>query len=153
MHIDITDENEFVTKEVKQLLRKILQFVGREENIHPNSELSLVIVSDEAIKQLNNDYRGKDEVTDVLSFPLYEADEIAANTGSQAMALGDIVIAHDRSLEQAKMYNHSFEREIAFLAVHGLLHLLGYTHETSAEEKEMFARQEAALKEFQLERE
>jgi len=152
MHIDIADENQLVTKEIKQLLRNILQFIGQKENIHPDSELSLVIVSDESIKQLNNNYRAKDEVTDVLSFPLYERDEILSNNGSQPIALGDIVIAHERSLEQAKMYNHSHEREIAFLAVHGLLHLLGYTHETSAEEKEMFARQEAALKEFQLER-
>lgn len=152
MHIDITDEHQFVTEAIEKLLRDVLQFVAKEEKIHPKSELSLVIVANESIKQLNNDYRGKDEVTDVLSFPLYDRAELLSNNGSQPLALGDIVIAQERALEQAKAYNHSTEREIAFLAVHGLLHLLGYTHDTKEDERVMFEIQEKALKEFQLER-
>lgn len=152
MHIDITDELGKITGKLETLLRDVLQYTAKDAAIHDQSELSVVIVANEQIKQLNNDYRHKNESTDVLSFPLHERDDMMENDGAYPLALGDIVISYERAEEQAKEYNHSLQRELAFLAVHGLLHLLGYTHDTAEEERVMFAKQEAILKEFHLER-
>lgn len=152
MHIDFTDELGKITEELETLLRDVLQYTAKDAAIHNQSELSVVIVANEQIKQLNNDYRNKNEPTDVLSFPLHERDDMMKNDGTYPLTLGDIVISYERAEEQAKEYNHSLQRELAFLAVHGLLHLLGYTHDTEEEERVMFAKQEAVLKEFHLER-
>src|SRR5690625_3828351 len=130
MHIDLTDETGKMTTELEQLLRDILQYAAKEEAIHDESELSVVIVTNEQIKQLNYNYRQKNEATDVLSFPLHERDDIMESDGAYPLALGDIVISHERAVDQAKQYEHSLNRELAFLAVHGFLHLLGYTHDT-----------------------
>lgn len=152
MHIDFTDEVGQLAVEIKQLLENVLQYAAKDAGIHGDSELSVVIVTDEKITQLNNDYRGKNEVTDVLSFPLHEPDEIVKADRTYPLALGDIVISFNQAEKQAEQFNHSFTREIAFLTVHSFLHLLGYTHDSSDEEREMFAKQEVILKEFNLER-
>lgn len=152
MQIDLIDETNKLTDEHEQLLRNILYFTVEKEKIDKKSELSIVILSNEQIKQLNNDYRNKNEATDVLSFPLLERDDIVDHDGTYPLVLGDIVISIDKAKEQAREYNHSFTRELSFLAVHGLLHLLGYTHDTKETERVMFTKQEAILKEFQLER-
>ncbi len=111
----------------------VFKHLDMEEN---NYEISLLITDDETIHQLNKEYRQKDRPTDVLSFPM--EDDIM---------LGDIVISLDTAKNQAQEREIGLEREIAFLFIHGLLHLLGYDHETSVEdEKEMFALQEEILK-------
>lgn len=116
-------------------------------------------MDNETIAQLNSEYRNIRRPTDVLSFPLLEyidgkpdiqPGDIDPRT--KRVALGDIVISVEKAMEQAESYGHSFEREIAFLAVHGMLHLLGYDHEKPEEEKDMFLRQEAVLKELGLPR-
>lgn len=99
--------------------------------------LSLIITSNEEIKKLNQKYRNIERPTDVLSFP---ASKYIKND------LGDIFISYDKVLEQAKEFNHSIEREISFLAVHGYLHLLGYDHIEEKASKKMFCKTEKILK-------
>src|SRR5690625_32647 len=107
-------------------------------------------ILEKEIKELNNAYRGINDATDVLSFPLIE--DFTIEFSDYVYPIGDVVISIDKVNEQSLNYNHSFERELAFLTVHSLLHLLGYTHETNETEKEMFSRQNFILKEFGLER-
>ena len=107
----------------------------------------------EEIRRINNENRGIDSVTDVLSFPMFASrNEICADESGSAF-LGSMVICRERAQEQAAEYGHSVEREAAFLAVHSTLHLLGYDHETGKEdEQEMFSKQEAVLEKMGLTR-
>ena len=111
-------------------------------------------VDDDAIHALNRAFRDKDSATDVLSFPMVEDDEaFDCDEAQDTVVLGDIVISMEHAAAQAEQYGHSLQRELAFLAVHSTLHLLGYDHERSPkEEKDMFARQEAILRGMGLER-
>ena len=128
------EENSHLTYEFFiGITKAVFKYIDMEEN---NYEISLLITDDETIYKLNKEYRQKDRPTDVLSFPM--EDDIM---------LGDIVISLDTAKNQAQEREIGLDREIAFLFIHGLLHLLGYDHETSAEdEKEMFALQEEILK-------
>ncbi len=112
----------------------------REEGINPaNVEISVTFVSTEEIHELNRIYRGKDSVTDVLSFPQYESLEDLQDSG--IICLGDVVICPEQALIQADEYGHSGERELVYLLVHSVFHLLGYDH-MGEEEKEEMRRQE-----------
>jgi probable rRNA maturation factor len=122
------------------------------------AEISLVLVNNDYIHKLNLDYRGLDQPTDVLSFALEEADGApppveSANTAAIPELLGDIYISVPRAAEQAVTYGHSFERELGFLAVHGLLHLMGYDHQTPEETAVMREKEEEIMQKFALERE
>ena len=109
-------------------------------------ELSVTFTDNGKIRILNRDYRGIDRPTDVLSFPMYSFSDGDVPDGDEHVMLGDIVISVEKAREQAAEYGHSIRREIAFLAVHSVLHLLGYDHETSEEdEKEMFDLQEKIM--------
>ena len=111
------------------------------------AEVSCIFVDDEEMAGLSRDYRGKDAATDVLSFPQMTAAEITAYKpvkGEPAM-LGDIVISIDRARAQADEYGHSIKREVGFLVVHSVLHLLGYEHETEDELRVMIDKQERVL--------
>lgn len=100
-------------------------------------EISLTFVDNEKIHELNKEYRGKDAPTDVLSFPMFEDGEIEYDDESdEPCAIGDIVISLEKAVEQAEEYGHSLEREASFLAVHSVLHLLGFDHEVSEEDDE-----------------
>ena len=121
------------TKKMDKLVRDAVLAVLEHEKISPMG-VSVLITDDETIRQLNAHYRGKDKPTDVLSFPLY--DEIGCLDDEE---LGDIVISLERACKQANEYGHSVEREVAFLTVHSVLHLLGYDHEP--DETEMFEKQ------------
>ncbi|RSL30894.1 rRNA maturation RNase YbeY [Salibacterium salarium] len=151
--IDIIDETETVTYENTTLIKNLLQYAAKQEQISDGTELSVTIVDNDSIQAINNQYRGLDKPTDVISFALNE-DEEEEVYGEEDMPnlLGDIVISIDKAEEQASSYGHSLEREIGFLAVHGLLHLLGYTHDRKESESEMFSRQELILNEYGLER-
>lgn len=117
-----------------------------EEGVKDKAEVSLTIVSNEEIKELNREHRGKDSVTDVLSFPLGENGEFDVDPETNRIMLGDIVISAERAAEQAKEYGHTFEREMCFLATHSMFHLLGYDHEVSEEEEKiMFDKQKKVL--------
>lgn len=107
-----------------------------------NYEISLSFVSEAEIRKLNSDYRDKDSVTDVLSFPL--DDDFAIQTN----LLGDIIICCKRAIEQAKEYNHSIKREIVYLVVHSMFHLLGYDHIEESDRIIMRNKEKSALKEI-----
>lgn len=107
--------------------------------------ISLALVDNETIQNINRDYRGKDMPTDVISFAYHETDDF--NIGPYD-TLGDIVISLERIEEQRKEYNHSYEREFYYILTHGLLHLLGYDHIDEEEKKEMRAREEEILEKF-----
>lgn len=152
LQIDIIDQTNSLKLEHETLIQDILILAGKREKIVKNVEISITIVNNEAIQLLNAEYRNKNEATDVLSFQMDNPfRDVHDDTGIPIM-LGDIVLSIDKVNEQAKRYNHSFDREIAFLTVHGFLHLIGYTHDNAVEEKIMFQKQEAILEEFSLER-
>ena len=137
-----------ITPELKKLLKGAIKTALEFEDFKKDAEVSLSFVTNEEIHQLNRDYRGVDRPTDVLSFPMIDgdADEGDIDIHSDSVVLGDIIISAEKAVEQAAAYGHSIERELAFLAVHSTLHLLGYDHETSPEdEKDMFDRQEKIL--------
>jgi probable rRNA maturation factor len=118
------------------------------------AELSLVLVDDDYIQKLNLSYRGLDQPSDVLSFALEETDDAPEMVNEAAIPelLGDIYISCGRAAEQAVTYGHSFERELCYLAVHGLLHLMGFDHQTPEETAVMREREEQIMREFLLER-
>ncbi|MDU2132007.1 MAG: rRNA maturation RNase YbeY [Finegoldia magna] len=107
-----------------------------------NYEISLSFVSEEEIRELNRDYSNKDSVTDVLSFPLEDDFQIQTNL------LGDIIICCNRAVKQAKEYNHSIKREIVYLVVHSMFHLLGYDHIDESDKIIMRNKEKSALKEI-----
>ncbi|MGM8214145.1 rRNA maturation RNase YbeY [Bacillaceae bacterium W0354] len=154
MIIDLIDETGELEETQFDLIEKLLQYTAENEEIDENAEMSITFVNNDEIQSINKQYRGKDQPTDVISFALEELgeDEIEVVGESLPVHLGDIIISVERAKEQASEYDHSFERELGFLAVHGFLHLLGYDHQTVEEEKEMFERQENILQEFGLKR-
>ena len=109
------------------------------------------IVSSETIQQINKEYRKIDKVTDVISFAFEDNDE-KLNYQDQMRDLGEIFICYDKALEQAKEYDHSLEREMMFLCLHGFLHLLGYDHMTLEDEKVMFALQDEIMEDIGVKR-
>ena len=119
----------------------------KERQLPWETEVSLTLVDDVTIQNLNRDYRGVDAPTDVLSFSLEESreEEPAFEDLSAVKILGDIVISLETASRQSEEYGHSLEREVAFLTVHGLLHLLGYDHQRPEEEAEMEQMQEVIL--------
>ncbi|WP_184244800.1 rRNA maturation RNase YbeY [Gracilibacillus halotolerans] len=153
MHIDFLDETGDITKEQQELLLNVLQLASNMEEIPKDAEVSISFVSDEEIHRLNKEYRQIDQPTDVLSFALEEGEDNYSIEGNEIpRMLGDIIVSVDKAKEQAETYNHSFNRELAFLTVHGFLHLLGYDHMSDEDEKKMFSRQEEILHEFGLKR-
>ncbi len=133
-------------EEMKQL-REFIDFVLKEEKLE-NVEFNIIFIDNPRIHEMNLAYRGVDRPTDVISFALEDNKTIDLGV----RLLGDIYISIDKAKEQANSYGHSLKREISFLAVHGLLHLLGYDHMTKDEEKVMFTRQEELLQKFQITR-
>ena len=116
--------------------------------LEPQTEVSVVLTDDTDIQQLNCQYRGKDRPTDVLSFALNEGDEPDIFGADAAILIGDIIISVETAARQAAEYGHSLEREVAYLALHGMLHLLGYDHETETDKAEMRAEEEHVLAEL-----
>jgi len=131
------------------LLKRLARFVLTLEGVDPAVELSVTLVDEGEIRELNLRFRGVDEPTDVLSFPLLE--EIAKEPPALAESpplLGDVIISPQVARKQVKKYGHSLEEEIALLLVHGILHLLGYDHEISADDKIMRTKEKSILNKF-----
>ena len=137
-------------KEIEEItkLEEYLKFAVKKLNIE-KGVFNIIFVSNDEIHRINKEYRDVDRVTDVISFALEDNSDIEYD---DFRLLGDIYIAIDVAYDQALEYNHSREREVCFLATHGLLHLLGYDHMEEEEEKEMFSLQEALLKEYNINR-
>ncbi len=146
--------NNFANAEIKSKILEIFNIATEMINVNKNISANITVVGRQKIRELNNQFRQVDRVTDVLSFPLYEKDEICdlLSENEDVVDIGDIVICKSRALEQAKEYGHSFEREFCFLALHGLLHLLGFDHIEKSDEKVMFSLQDKILKKAQMER-
>ncbi|MDD6276658.1 MAG: rRNA maturation RNase YbeY [Clostridia bacterium] len=138
---------------VRMLVRRCCNAVLVNENFTDSAEISVRFVNDEIIQELNRDYRNIDRSTDVLSFPLGENGEYDINHDTGAKILGDIVISMEHAVMQANLYGHSLQREIAFLTVHSMLHLLGYDHEVEGIERvRMREKEEAVLTQLGLKR-
>jgi metalloprotein, YbeY/UPF0054 family len=151
--IDNRQKNIKIPSGLRLLIRRTCHAVLSLEEFKGSAEISVSLVNNEQIRELNAKYRNKDVSTDVLSFPLGENGhwDIAMDTG--AYMLGDIVISLEQALKQSDMYNHALSREVAFLTAHSVLHLLGYDHEKSALERvRMREKEEAALNSLGLNR-
>lgn len=126
-----------LTSSLRTLVKKVITAALDYQEIDFPVEISLTFVDNDEIHSLNKEYREKDSATDVLSFPLFENGEIEYDDESdEPCAIGDIVVSLERAAEQAEEYGHSLEREVGFLCVHSVLHLLGFDHETSEEDEE-----------------
>lgn len=138
---------------IRLLIRKCCIAVLNNEGFKENAEVSVTFVDNEEIHSLNKQYRNMDKPTDVLSFPLGEDGKYDYNNETKSYMLGDIVISIETALKQAKIYGHSLEREIGFLTVHSMLHLLGYDHETSKiDALNMREKEEAVLEKLGISR-
>ena len=135
------------------LIRRSCNAVLEYEKFEGPAEISVTFVDNAAIQELNAQYRGKDMPTDVLSFPLGENGVYDKNEDTGASLLGDLVISMEKALEQAELYGHALQREVAFLTVHSMLHLLGYDHEAGGlEAVRMREKEEAVLVQLGLPR-
>lgn len=119
---------------IRMLLRRCCVAVLKTENFSESAEVNIFFVDDEEIHTLNNQFRNIDKSTDVLSFPLGENGVYDTNPETNAKMLGDIVISVETANKQSIEYNHPFQREMAFLTIHSMLHLLGYDHENGGME-------------------
>lgn len=148
-NVEIFNETNEEIKDL-EILKPLLEFARIKENLEDTElEFSVIIVDNERIHEINKEYRGIDRPTDVISFALEDNEEIEFD---HYRVLGDIYISIDKVREQAKEYGHSEKRELAFLTIHGFLHLLGYDHMEPEDEKVMFGKQEEILNEFGITR-
>ena len=145
------EEEDKISKELTDIMEKAacraVELEGLPEAL---CELSVTFVEKDEIRELNRDYRGIDRVTDVLSFPQFEKDELDSYREEpdeipDELMLGDVVISRDKAEEQAKEFGHSFERELIYLFTHSVLHLLGYDHETPEDKSVMRRREEEIM--------
>ena len=149
----ITDDQnvEKLPRGTRMLIRRCCNAVLVNEGFEGPAEISVTITDDETIHAYNKKYRGIDRATDVLSFPLGADGKYDINKDTGAQMLGDIVISIEHAIRQAELYGHSFNREIAYLTVHSMLHLLGYDHEAGGLELvHMREHEEAVLTQLGL---
>ena len=151
----ISDEQKEITvpRGIRMLIRRCCNAVLQAEKFGSDAEVSVSFVDNERIHELNAQYRNVDRETDVLSFPMGENGEYDTNMDTGAKILGDIVISVPKAMEQAEEYGHSLDREIAFLTVHSMLHLLGYDHVNGGlEAVRMREKEETVLTQLGLKR-
>lgn len=144
VYYDDRQDNINITDEMKNLIEKSIKAVLKVEELDDDVEVSVSFVGDEEIRDLNRDYRGVDKSTDVLSFPM--DDEFIIDN----RILGDVIINTRRVMEQAEELGHSHERELSYLTVHSILHLLGYDHIEDEDKKEMREREKLSMKELEI---
>ncbi|MBU5265890.1 rRNA maturation RNase YbeY [Virgibacillus proomii] len=154
MYIDFHDDTNSVESDYIDIIQRLITFAADKERVSQEAELSINFVDNKKIQALNRNYRQINKPTDVLSFAMQEIGEGEIDILDEGLPLllGDIVISVDKAKEQAKSYDHSLERELCFLALHGFLHLIGYDHMTKEDEQQMFSRQKVILGEFGIER-
>ncbi|MCM1990796.1 rRNA maturation RNase YbeY [Oceanirhabdus seepicola] len=152
--------------EILNTIESAIEFALREEEVDFEYEVSVTLVHNEEIRNINKDNRGIDKATDVLSFPCIEYEEgkvfkelydinsfDASYFDGDALVLGDIVLSLDKCKEQSEEYEHSFKRESAYLVIHSVLHLLGYDHMNEDDKKKMRKREEELLEALNIPRE
>ena len=149
MEISSQPENLKLPQKALETLQKALNGAAEVLGLEHDAEVSVLLVDDATIRELNSEYRGKDYATDVLSFPLEEetaeGEEPAVIGGPAERMLGDIVISVETAQKQASEYGHSVERELAFLTIHGLLHLLGHDHEQGEDAAKVMRSEEKRI--------
>ena len=128
----------------------VLREEGLTEDEFNRAEISVTFLKSDKIQKLNLEYRGKDKTTDVLSFPMYDSMDDFPEAGE--LQLGDVVINKEQAQVQAEEYGHTYKREMVYLFVHSLLHLLGYDHENKEDKKEMRKREDEIMEEMRIER-
>ena len=144
-------------KEYEKTIEKVLTQCFKEEGLE-NSKLSITITitTEEGIQKINREYRNIDKATDVLSFPMFEKDELDQKIAKQDFQyediLGDIIICIKKVEEQAKEYEHSFEREFSYMLVHGFYHLMGYDHIKEEDKVLMRPKEEKILADLAIKR-
>ncbi|MFZ7119901.1 MAG: rRNA maturation RNase YbeY [Eubacteriaceae bacterium] len=146
LHIDNRskiDLSENLVVKIKECINECIKV----EKFYDNCEISLSFVENNEIRQLNKSYRNKDCATDVLSFPMYEESETRIEN---EILLGDIVMSISKAAEQATEYGHTVEREICYLIIHGMFHLLGYDHMQDDEKKLMREKEKKVIKNINL---
>ena len=140
----------------EKLIKEVVSRVLEEEKVLPEVDVYITLTNNEEIHKINKEYRDVDRPTDVLSFPMYERDEIAGlknDTDDEIeKILGDIIVSIEKVREQAEEYGHSFERELAYLVTHGMHHLLGYDHMIEEEKAVMRKREEEILETLNITR-
>ncbi|MBQ9297804.1 MAG: rRNA maturation RNase YbeY [Clostridia bacterium] len=140
-------------KKLEEIIEKVLLKCYEVEHLDSNYlYVNVILTNPENIQKLNKQYRNIDKATDVLSFPMFEKEELVNFKSNVKEVLGDIVISLAKVEEQAKEYGHSFEREFAYMVVHGFYHIIGYDHIKEEDKKEMRAKEEIILKALNIER-
>lgn len=155
-----------VSDQLVDNIKNVCDFALKEECVELDYQISLLFVDNEEIREINQETRGIDKATDVLSFPMldfeegkvfkdlylnYEFDETYKD--GDELVLGDMVLSLEKALEQSKEYNHSYEREVSYLVVHSILHLLGYDHMIDSDKVKMRKREEEILNKLDIKRE
>lgn len=166
IYIDNRQNKIKIHEDLDGLINEIINYALKKEGVDIGYELSVVYVDNEIIKKINNDTRGINKETDVLSFPMLEYPEGKVFSESYReysfgveylnegnLVFGDIVVSLEKALEQSKEYNHSFSREVCYLVVHSVLHLLGYDHMEVEEKSVMRKKEEEILESFNISRE
>ncbi|MDD6171200.1 MAG: rRNA maturation RNase YbeY [Ligilactobacillus ruminis] len=159
MDLEIYDDTKNVPEEKIKLIEDILNFAGSYLKLPENTEMSVTLMDNEHIHEINKKYRGVDKPTDVISFAIEEDDPdevpIILPEGEEfdiPKNIGDIMVSMDKVKEQAEYLGHSEDRELGFLVVHGFLHLNGYDHMKEEDEREMFGLQREILDSYGLTR-
>lgn len=156
MDLQIIDETQQVSAHQLKLVKEILNYAADYLDLPSNTEMSVTLMNNEHIHEINKEYRGIDKPTDVISFAMeedgLEGDIILPEGFDLPKNIGDLMISMDKVKEQAEYLGHSTDRELGFLAVHGFLHLNGYDHMKAEDEKEMFGLQDEILDGYGLQR-
>ncbi|MDR0846310.1 MAG: rRNA maturation RNase YbeY [Lactobacillales bacterium] len=157
MYVYFEDESHYLTDDEALKVQDVLAFAASKLQVDEDAAMSVIIVDNEEIHRINKEYRDIDRATDVISFAAHDdpddfAEMDAELSAELALDFGDIYISWEKAYEQAKEFDHSRERELGFLAIHGLLHLLGYDHMEEADEREMFELQKELLEDYGLTR-
>ncbi len=154
-----------VTQELKTVIENVIEYTLKEEKLLIDNEVSVILIDNEEIREINLKQRGIDEITDVLSFPLlhypknkvfkdvyinYKFDQ--SDLYEERLVIGDVALSLERALQQSEEFGHSFIRECAYLTVHSILHLLGYDHMEEVEKSLMRKREEEILNNFKISR-
>ena len=138
---------------IEEIIEKVLEKCYDVEKINSKClYVNIILTNPENIQKMNKQYRNIDKPTDVLSFPMFEKAELIDFKTNVQEVLGDIVISISKVEEQAKEYGHSFERELAYMVVHGFYHIIGYDHIKDEDKKIMRAKEEYVLKELNIQR-
>lgn len=155
---EIEEYESDIDSALQKTLSDIIVYAMKTEHFTGDYEVSLSVVSADQIRELNANFRQIDRITDVLSFPMYEREELdeieeKKEYEDYEVNIGDIVLCYDRAVEQAKEYGHSLKREICYLVTHSIFHLLGYDHMEEEEKQMMRTREELVLSYFHILRE